>query len=116
MNDTELISVCAMIIGFVRRQRRNRTSRCLRSVYDHVLRAQGPRRGQGADRKTSERTELAPSDTANTTMISQICSRRSRSDSGCAETQTGTAETDSSWTERMLTGSFQLRRRLAGVL
>jgi len=30
MNATELISACAMIIGFVRRQRRNRT---LSSVY-----------------------------------------------------------------------------------
>src|SRR5215475_1500234 len=61
-------------------------------------------------RETSERTELAPSDTANTTMISQICSRRSRSDSGGGETQAGTAGTDSSSTERMLAGAFAERR------
>src|SRR6516225_3537622 len=60
-------------------------------------------------RETRERTELAPSDTANTTTISQISSWRSRSGSGCGETQAGTAETDSSGTERMLAGAFAER-------
>src|SRR6516225_9921375 len=57
-------------------------------------------------RKTSERTALVPSDTANTTMISQISSRCSRSGSGCGETQAGAAGTDSLRAERMLTSAF----------
>jgi hypothetical protein len=39
-------------------------------------------------------------------MISQISSQRCRAGSGCGQTQAGTAETDSSWTELMLAGAF----------